>query len=97
MVISYQKEKKTGNDRTSIVLTIKNRHGQLLRVLKIFEKRRINLTRIVSRPMPRSTWGHLFYIDFEGHTEDKRVESLLKEVAQKTVQLKVLGSYPISK
>ena len=35
-----------------------------------------------------------FFIDFMGHQTDARVKSILKQTAEKTAFLKILGSYP---
>ncbi|MFQ5432520.1 MAG: prephenate dehydratase [Nitrospinota bacterium] len=94
IVLSERPAERSGKDKTSIIVTIKNKAGELYKLLGLFDKKRINLTKIVSRPMPRSTWGYLFYIDFEGHREDKKVGELLKMIAKRTDQLKILGSYP---
>lgn len=94
IVLSDRPAERSGNDKTSIIVTIKNKTGELYKLLGLFDKKRINLTKIVSRPIPRSRWGYLFYIDFEGHREDKKVAELLKLIARRTAQLKLLGSYP---
>ena len=94
VILSYQQAEKTGNDKTSIMVTIKNRPGELYKLLGIFDDKKINLTKIVSRPIPRSTWGYLFYIDFEGHRDDAKTRDALRKIARRTEQLKVLGSYP---
>lgn len=94
IVLSDQLAARSGNDKTSIIVTIKNKTGALYKLLSLFDKKRINLTKIVSRPIPRSKWGYLFYVDFEGHREDKKVMELLKMIARSTEQLKLLGSYP---
>lgn len=97
MVLSLKEAQKSlkGKDKTSIALTLKNRPGELHRLLGIFQKRKINLTKIVSRPLPRTAWAYLFYIDFEGHRDNKKVEACLKDVARMTEELKVFGSYPM--
>ncbi len=97
IILSGQTLKRTGKDKTSIAVTIKNRPGELYRLLGVFNKARINLTKIVSRPIPRSKWGYIFYIDFEGHREDKKVAGVLKQVARMGESLKILGSYPREK
>jgi len=94
IVLSDRTAERSGNDKTSVIVTIKNKAGELYKLLGLFDKKGINLTRIESRPMPRSRWGYLFYIDFEGHVEDKKVVEVLKLIARRTEQLKVLGSYP---
>ncbi len=94
IILSYQKAKRSGKDKTSIVATLKNRPGELYKLLGIFKAKNLNLTKIVSRPMPHATWAYLFYIDFEGHRDDKKVDTALKMIARQTEMMKVLGSYP---
>jgi prephenate dehydratase len=59
-----------------------------------FAKRKINLTRIESRPTKKMLWEYNFYLDFEGHrTEPKCVEAL-KALEKYATFIKILGSYP---
>jgi len=81
--------------RTSIAFKLKNKPGELYRVLGIFEKNNINLTKIASRPVPSDTWGYVFYLDFEGHRDEKITASALDELAQIADDLKIFGSYPM--
>jgi chorismate mutase/prephenate dehydratase len=97
MVLSKQTMAPTGKDKTSIAVTLKNKPGELYRLLGVFYKGKINLTKIYSRPIPGSNWGYLFYIDFEGHKDDKKTSAVLKAVAKIGESLKILGSYPREK
>lgn len=94
MVLANRTVPRTGRDKTSIAVTIKNRPGSLYRLLGLFDKAGINLTKIVSRPIPRSNWGYLFYMDLEGHIQDNKVALALKAVDRMGESLKILGSYP---
>jgi prephenate dehydratase len=69
----------------------------LYRLLGVFYKRDINLTKIVSRPMPGSNWGYLFFIDFEGHQKEAKPAAALKIIDGMGESLKILGSYPREK
>lgn len=85
----------TGKDKTSIVFyTERDRPGILHEILGEFAKRKINLTKIESRPSKKALGDYLFFIDFEGHRTDPVVQEALKEVEKKTAMLKILGSYP---
>ncbi len=97
VVLSNREAGPTGRDKTSIAVTIKNKPGELYRLLGIFHKRKINLTMIVSRPIPDSNWGYLFFIDFDGHRDDKQAAGALKAIADAGASLKILGSYPREK
>jgi chorismate mutase / prephenate dehydratase len=54
----------------------------------------INLTKIESRPAKGRPWEYVIFVDVEGHRESPAVASALAEIAERTLFLKVLGSYP---
>ena len=93
-VIGRTIAKPTGKDKTSVMLSIRDKVGALAAVLKPFEKNKVNLTSIESRPSRRKAWDYYFFIDFHGHQDQPRVQSLLKDLSRQVAQLKVLGSYP---
>jgi 3-deoxy-7-phosphoheptulonate synthase len=77
------------------VFTTLHQPGSLYRVLKIFNDYGINLTKLESRPHKTEPWRYYFYLDFEGHVEDKMVGEALDELKEQTNFLKILGSYPV--
>ena len=83
------------NSKTSIVFTTLHQPGSLFRALKIFNDYGINLTKLESRPHKTEAWRYYFYLDFEGHLEDKMVKEALEELKEQTNFLKILGSYPV--
>lgn len=85
---------RTGSDKTSILIYLKDRPGALYDVLGEFAQRKINLTKIESRPSKKALGDYMFHIDCEGHIEDKEIREALKGVEKKVVMLKILGSYP---
>ncbi len=93
-VIARQDSRPTGKDRTSIVFSIKDRVGVLYSMLAPFAKRGINLTRIESRPIKKKAWDYYFFVDLEGHREDKKVKQALEQLEGMCKFLKILGSYP---
>src|SRR6185436_7965454 len=80
--------------KTSLVFSVNHRRGALLECLKCFDAQGINLTKLESRPQANAPWEYQFYLDFEGHTADARVQAALQEMRAHTNHLKVLGSYP---
>ncbi len=84
----------SGNDKTSVVFSIKDRVGALYDMLVPFKKYRINLTKIESRPSKKRVWDYYFFLDLEGHIRDKNVARALKELEGEAKYLKILGSYP---
>ncbi|MEM2875131.1 MAG: prephenate dehydratase [Candidatus Hadarchaeales archaeon] len=95
LCISRSDSGRTGKDKTSIVFyTARDRPGILHEILGEFSSRRINLTKIESRPSKKALGDYLFFIDLEGHREDPTVKEAIEGVRKKTAMLKVLGSYP---
>jgi len=94
LVISKEFPKRTGSDRTSIMFSIKDRPGALYDILTPFKRAKINLTKIESRPSKRRAWEYIFFVDMEGHIEDKKVKKAIEDMAEQCLYLKILGSYP---
>ncbi len=94
LVIGRDSVPRTGKDKTSIIFTTKHIPGALYVALEEFARRSINLTMLVSRPKKKTPWEYNFYVDFEGHVSDEVVRHCLEALKDKTVFLKVLGSYP---
>ena len=94
LVIGRTTSKRSGQDKTSIVFSVKDHIGALYDMLVPFKKNKVNLTKIESRPTRKKAWEYVFFIDFLGHIEDKNVKSALKELNRHCAFLKVLGSYP---
>ncbi|RJQ23292.1 MAG: prephenate dehydratase [Nitrospiraceae bacterium] len=94
LVIAKESPPRTGRDKTSVMLSIKDRAGALYSILRPFEKHKINLSKIESRPSRRKAWEYIFFIDMEGHIEDKGVRKAVNDLKKECLFLKVLGSYP---
>ena len=87
--------KPTGKDKTSIVFNFnEDSPGSLFEVLKPFAIRKINLTKIESRPTRKQLGRYYFFIDIEGHAENLDMKDVLKEMVRLTSKVKILGSYP---
>lgn len=93
-IIGNQINKKTSDDKTSIMVSIKDRVGALYDLLRPFQKYGINLTNIESRPSKKKAWDYLFFVDFKGHMDEKNVIKALAEVEKQCGEVKILGSYP---
>ncbi|HPB68480.1 MAG TPA: prephenate dehydratase [Candidatus Omnitrophota bacterium] len=96
LVIAQTDVPPTGHDRTSILFSIKDRMGALHDMLTPFYSNKINLTKIESRPSKRKAWDYYFFVDFEGHREDRHVKRALAGLEDMCKYLKILGSYPIA-
>ncbi len=97
LVLSKNHSAETGNDKTSIIFSIKHEPGSLFRIIKNFNDFRVNLTKIESRPTKSTTWEYNFYVDFEGHSKNPQVSEMLEKIKAETSFMKILGSYPSAK
>jgi chorismate mutase/prephenate dehydratase len=94
LIISKDKAKRAKKNKTSIMFSIADESGSLLKTLQLFARNKISLSKIQSRPLRNRPWEYLFYVDFIGHVEDKTVERVLKTLGKQALFLRVLGSYP---
>ena len=93
-ILAKRDHAPTGRDKTSIVLSLKDKPGALYEVLEAFAKAKINLTKIESRPSRRALGDYIFFIDFEGHRTEDRIKAVLEEIERRASFMKILGSYP---
>ncbi len=95
LVISKDYPSKTGKDKTSMLFSVKDKPGALYEVLLPFKKSKINLTKIESRPSKRRAWEYIFFVDMQGHIDEKKVKKGIEEIRETCLYLKHLGSYPV--
>lgn len=95
VVLAKKDHARTGRDKTSIVFSIRSdRPGGLYELLEAFADRKINLTKIESRPSKKALGDYYFFADMYGHRRDKLVSAALAEIKRKAGFFKLLGSYP---
>lgn len=95
VVVGRESGSRSGSDKTSVVFAFrKDRPGNLHRALGSFADRRINLTKLESRPAKQSLGQYLFLVDMEGHITDSAVQGALDEIRGSCALFKVLGSFP---
>lgn len=95
-VIGEQVVDQSGQDKTSLLLSAPNRPGALYDMLEPIASSGVSMTRIESRPSRRAVWDYVFFVDVEGHQNDKAVASVLDALQRDDFLLRVLGSYPVS-
>jgi chorismate mutase/prephenate dehydratase len=93
-VLSKEDSPITGRDKTSIIFAASHTPGSLYHALGEFAERKINLTRIESRPTKQKPWEYNFYLDFEGHRGEGHCAEALKALEKNALFIKILGSYP---
>jgi chorismate mutase / prephenate dehydratase len=94
LVLGRQCSPPTGHDRTSLMVSVTDKVGALHSALAAFRRYRINMTKIESRPNKRKAWEYFFFIDCDGHVNDRKVASAIQHLEEHCNFVKVLGSYP---
>ena len=94
LIIGREEVPRSGDDRTSVVVSVHNKPGALHDLLEPFRRHNVDMTRLESRPSRNSKWSYVFFIDLVGHLEDKAVADVLAELSTSVAQIKILGSYP---
>jgi chorismate mutase / prephenate dehydratase len=86
----------SGADRTTLLVSVGHTDapGALYRLLEPLARHKVSLTRIESRPSHRRKWDYVFFIDCEGHADEKHVSKALAALKKRASLFRVLGSYP---
>jgi len=90
LVLSREENREEG-DKCSIIFSTEHKAGTLFRVLEVFARENINLTRIES--IPHEPGNYAFFMDFMGSNREDRVVKALGEVKKITTNLKLVGCY----
>ena len=69
--------------------------GALVEALQEFSSRKVNLSRIESRPLRRGLGRYMFFCDLEGAEKDPPVGEAIKALRTKAESVRILGSYPV--
>lgn len=89
---SYNAEKTY---KTSIAFTLPHKTGSLIKALEVFSYHKINLTRLVSEPLPHDVFNYLFFADFIGHYQESLCSRVLEDLRLRCKDINLLGSYPL--
>jgi prephenate dehydratase len=93
-MLSNQDPPRAQRNKTSVVFCARHQPGALYECMGEFARRRINLTKLESRPRLNRPWQYIFYLDFEGHCQDPECEAALMGLLRRSSFVKLLGSYP---
>ncbi len=96
LIIGSESVEPSGEDKTSIVVSLRNVPGALHELLRPFYESGLDLTRVETRPSRNAKWSYVFFVDFMGHVKDPKVKEVLAEISSNSGDLRVLGSYPIA-
>ncbi|QOY51560.1 prephenate dehydratase [Candidatus Sulfurimonas baltica] len=82
VILSDFKNEISDEDKTSILVRLKDgvKAGSLVHFLQDFDEKKINLSKIESRPSKdEGGFGYWFFIDFYGHIDDVDIQSVLQK------------------
>ncbi len=94
LIIGRDDVPPSGEDKTSLLVSTRNKPGALFRLLDPLARNGISMTRIESRPSRQGMWEYVFFLDIDGHREEEKVAAALAELEEAASLFKVLGSYP---
>jgi chorismate mutase/prephenate dehydratase len=94
LVIGDQEITESGDDKTTLLISAKNRSGALYHLLQPLKDYGLDMTRIESRPSKDTLWEYLFFMDIEGHIDNDNVKAAFVKLEQEADLLRILGSYP---
>lgn len=97
LVIADQDVAPSGRDKTTFVMSARNRPGGLNEVLGPIAAHGVSMSRLESRPSRTGLWEYVFFVDVEGHQSDAPVAAALAAVRERAAFLKILGSYPTAR
>ena len=93
-VVGRETPRRGERNKTSFLFNVEHKPGRLFYALEPLYENGLNLTHIQSRPLSGSSFEYYFFIDVEGFLEDEPVRKALDTMRERTVFLRLLGSYP---
>ena len=94
LVLGRQCSPPTGQDRTSLLVSVADKAGALHEAIAAFRRFKINLTKIESRPSKRKAWEYFFFIDCDGHAQDRKVAKAIHLLGAHCNFINLLVPYP---
>lgn len=89
---SHEAPPPTGQDKTTLLLTLEHKPGTLYRCLKTLAEKGVNLSQIKSASQNEN--GIKMLITLQGHEDDVVVAETLRELGRVAKNMRSFGSYP---
>ncbi len=96
IIISKSKPEISGDDKTSLLISLENKVGALAKIIEPLSKNKISMSKIESIPTKKNNWEYMFLIDIDGHISNSKIHKTLLEIEKKSQFFRNLGSYPKS-
>jgi chorismate mutase/prephenate dehydratase len=95
LVIGKKAARPTGRDKTSLMFVTPHIPGALYKVMTPIAEAGLNMVKLESRPSRQENWSYIFFLDVEGHIDQKEVKKTMEKIRGICLFTKWLGSYPI--
>ncbi|KNC81537.1 hypothetical protein SARC_06144 [Sphaeroforma arctica JP610] len=90
-------------NKTSVIISLRNRPGALFKALACFALRDINVVKFESRPSNRAgalyeitrPWEYVAYVDIDGSSGEDKIKCAIDNLNELAQNVRVLGSYPV--
>jgi prephenate dehydratase len=93
MIISKKYFVPEDADKTCVVFGLRNRPGELHRVLSVFAIRDIDILSIDSIPAVRKPWDYEFFVEFRGSISGEKESNAINHLRELCPHVKVIGSF----
>ena len=97
LVVGLPLSRPVAPTHTSLVFELPHAPGSLVAVLQVLARRDLNLTKILSRPIPGRFEEYRFMIEFLGAPPNRAVLDSLSRLKKLTAFYAEIGSYPVRK
>ena len=97
LVIAREPATAPGQDgarRTTLAFAVRNEPGSLLRALRAFADRGVNLSSLESRPSRTAAWEYVFWADLDADAIEPACAAALEDLRVVATMVRVFGSYP---
>jgi len=83
-----------GQMHSTLIVSVRNEPGTLVRVLNVLADHGLNMTKLESRPSRTHTWEYVFWIDLDADMGAAEQQAALAGLRAAAVEVRVLGCYP---
>ncbi|RHY57520.1 hypothetical protein DYB38_001176, partial [Aphanomyces astaci] len=95
LVVGRSAQPPTGQDKTCLCVNVKHEVGSLLSALQVFKTHGVNMTCLESLQRSAAAGEFGFYMELDGHRDDRHVSDALAALRSTTQHVRCLGSFPV--
>ena len=93
IIVSKDLKIYKNSDRISVRLKALDKPGSLINIVEKFKILGVNMTKLESSPIPGSDFEFVFYFDFQGSVDEKRIKILLDFLSENARDFVFMGAY----